>query len=220
MGKQNSSNVNENRVLKEVRSVVKELIREEYIIQDILSEGVFDNIMSKIKEYGKKGILTLGILSGLMNSPTFAQMTPQQQDQIKNAAQTEISDSTKTNTKKAFDLKNKFGSIINKKTNIDNKGDIQKQPTNQSSYNDWIKKAGTVEEKIETKDGKQVKTFTAYGKGEVNDVTYVEKDAEANAQKLLQDKTGKKGVFVEGKKFQNNQGMYVYIAVYSVSIPL
>lgn len=82
---------NNNIDLNEIRKVVKDLIREEYIINDILSEGIFEDIMKKVKEYGKKGILTGAILTGLMSSPTFSQMSPKEQEAIKDTAKKEMS---------------------------------------------------------------------------------------------------------------------------------
>lgn len=83
--------------LNEVRQVVRKLIREEYILNDIIQEGAFQDIMTKIKDYGKKGLLTATILAGLANSPAFAKLSPGEKDQIKKSHEwVDVTDKSKT----------------------------------------------------------------------------------------------------------------------------
>lgn len=87
----------EKQALNEVRQIVREMIAEEYVIGQILSEGTFQDIMSKIKDYGKKGLLTATILAGLANSPAFAKLTPGEKDQIKKSPEwVDVTDKSKT----------------------------------------------------------------------------------------------------------------------------
>jgi DNA-directed RNA polymerase specialized sigma54-like protein len=49
---------------------------EQKIADDIintLNEGVFDDVLEKIKSYAKKGLMTAAILSSLLASPGFSQ---------------------------------------------------------------------------------------------------------------------------------------------------
>jgi hypothetical protein len=192
---------NEKQNLNEVRAIIRELIKEEYIINDILSEGVFNDVLSKVKDYAKKGLMTATILAGLMGSPTFAQMTPQQQDQIKQTAQIEMSDSKEQATQ-----------IQEKKVDVD-----------KMSGSQLAQKAGTVEQFTDTIEGKKVTTYVAYGVGEVNDVSYCESLAKQNAQQLIMQKVGKdklnNAIFIGGKKqYNENSGIYRYYSVYQVSV--
>jgi hypothetical protein len=68
---------------------------EQDIVDDILNtlnEGAFGDVLNKIKDYAKKGLMTAAILSSLLASPNFSQA---QQSQIKQLAQPEMS-STQT----------------------------------------------------------------------------------------------------------------------------
>jgi hypothetical protein len=67
---------------------------EEKIFDDIvntLNEGMFDDVIEKIKSYAKKGLMTVAIIASLLASPNFSEA--QKQD-IKQVAQTEMSVST------------------------------------------------------------------------------------------------------------------------------
>ena len=67
---------------------------EEKIFNDIvntLNEGMFDDVIEKIKSYAKKGLMTVAIIASLLASPNFSEA--QKQD-IKQVAQTEMSVST------------------------------------------------------------------------------------------------------------------------------
>lgn len=187
--------------LNELRVIIREIIQEQYIVNDILSEGVFDDILKKVKEYGKKGLMTAAILTGLMGSPSFGQMTPQQQDQIKQTAQIEMNDSKEQATQ-----------ILEKKVDVD-----------KMSGSQLAQKAGTVEQFTDTIEGKKVTTYVAYGVGEVNDVSYCESLANQNAQQLIMQKVGKdklnNAIFIGGKKQHNeNSGVYRYYSVYQISV--
>ena len=67
---------------------------EQKIVDDILSsinEGMFDDMLEKVKSYARKGLMTVAILASLLSSPNLTQA---QKQNIKNAAQTEMSSST------------------------------------------------------------------------------------------------------------------------------
>jgi hypothetical protein len=68
--------------------------KEKEIVDDILSslnEGVFDNMIEKVKSYAKKGLMTAAVLSSLLASPN---LSAAQQSQIKQAAQIEMTSQT------------------------------------------------------------------------------------------------------------------------------
>ena len=105
---------NEQNNLNEVRAIIRELIQEQYVVSYILTEGVFDDVLKKVKEYGKKGLMTAAVLAGLMGSQSFGQMTPQQQNQIKQTAQIEMSDN-KSGNEQWVDVTDKSQSKIGQK---------------------------------------------------------------------------------------------------------
>jgi hypothetical protein len=66
---------------------------EQKIVDDILSsinEGMFDDMLEKVKSYARKGLMTVAILASLLSSPNLTQA---QKQNIKNAAQTEMTSS-------------------------------------------------------------------------------------------------------------------------------
>jgi hypothetical protein len=74
---------------------------EEEVFDDIvntLNEGMFDDVMEKIKSYAKKGLMTAAIITSLLASPNFSEA---QKQNIKQVAQTEMTSST--NTDKAWE---------------------------------------------------------------------------------------------------------------------
>lgn len=106
---------NNNLDLNEIRKVVKDLIREEYIINDILSEGTFQSIMQKVKDWGRKGMITAAVLTSLMSSPAFSQMSPREQEQVKNVAQTEmVVSKSGPNTENAYQVEQSSGAMSKK----------------------------------------------------------------------------------------------------------
>ncbi len=59
------------------------------ILRESLNEGVdFNKAFSKIQQYGKRGLLTVALLTALLTSNVFSQ---EQKQQIQNLAQTEMS---------------------------------------------------------------------------------------------------------------------------------
>jgi hypothetical protein len=64
---------------------------EQEIFDDIvntLNEGMFNDVIEKIKSYAKKGLITTAIIASLLASPTFTQA---QKNQISDFARTEMS---------------------------------------------------------------------------------------------------------------------------------
>jgi hypothetical protein len=64
---------------------------EQEIFDDIvntLNEGMFNDVIEKIKSYAKKGLITAAIIASLLASPTFTQA---QKNQISDFARTEMS---------------------------------------------------------------------------------------------------------------------------------
>ena len=64
---------------------------EQKVVDDILGsldEGMFSNVLDKVKSYAKKGLLTATVLTALLGAPNLTQA--QKQD-IKDVAQTEMS---------------------------------------------------------------------------------------------------------------------------------
>ena len=67
---------------------------EEEVFDDIvntLNEGMFDDVIEKIKSYAKKGLMTAAIITSLLASPNFSEA---QKQNIKQVAKTEMSAST------------------------------------------------------------------------------------------------------------------------------
>jgi hypothetical protein len=101
--------------LNEVRKVIRELIKEEYIINDILSEGTFQSIIQKVKDWGRKGMITAAVLTNLMSSPAFSQMSPREQEQVKNVAQTEmVVSKSGPDTENAYQVEQSSGAMSKK----------------------------------------------------------------------------------------------------------
>ena len=91
---------------------------EQDVVDDILNtlnEGSFGDVLNKVKEYAKKGLMTVAILSSLLASPNFSQA---QQTQIKQTAQTEMS-SSQTKGSGAWDqIKQKVSNTKPKLINV------------------------------------------------------------------------------------------------------
>jgi hypothetical protein len=96
--------------------------QEQAVVDDIigtLDEGMFSNVLDKIKSYAKKGLLTAAIVASLLSAPQFTQA---QQQQIQQIAQTEMS---ATQTKNPYENISKLQSLTSQ-TNpfkINMKGD-------------------------------------------------------------------------------------------------
>ena len=78
--------------LKNLEENVKLSSQEQEIFNDItssLNEGMFDDVLEKVKKYARKGLMTIALLSALA-APNlgFSQV---QQQQLKDVAQTEMS---------------------------------------------------------------------------------------------------------------------------------
>ena len=69
--------------------------QEQEIIDDLLgtlNEGAFDDLLTKAKDYAKKGLLTAGVLAALLASPKLSQA---QKAQVKDIAKTTQTDTYK-----------------------------------------------------------------------------------------------------------------------------
>ena len=76
----------ENKLLKETVNLSPE---EEEILKDIkgsLNEGMFDNVLEKVKKYARKGLMTAGLLLALSNMGFSAE----QQEKINDIVKTEM----------------------------------------------------------------------------------------------------------------------------------
>ena len=79
----------ENRLLKETTKLTPQ---EKEIFDDItssLNEGMFDDVLEKVKKYARKGLMTVALLSALA-APNLG-FSQAQQQQLKDVAQTEMS---------------------------------------------------------------------------------------------------------------------------------
>ena len=82
-------------ILKEVESNLSD--NEQAIVNDILNtldEGVFENMLEKIKAYSEKGLITAAILTTLLAAPNFSDAQKSKIKQIakvKTASNTEVS---------------------------------------------------------------------------------------------------------------------------------
>ena len=90
------------RILKEFRKENQKLTpQEQDIFNDITSsinEGVFDNVLEKVKKYARKGLMTVALLAAL-TSPNLG-FSQAQQQQLKDVAQTEMSTTEVSRMKK------------------------------------------------------------------------------------------------------------------------
>ena len=90
------------RILKELRKENQKLTpQEQDIFNDITSsinEGVFDNVLEKVKKYARKGLMTVALLAAL-TSPNLG-FSQAQQQQLKDVAQTEMSTTEVSRMKK------------------------------------------------------------------------------------------------------------------------
>jgi hypothetical protein len=135
---------------------------EQKILDDItstLNEGIFDDVIEKVKSYAKKGLLTTAILTSLMALPNFSNA---QQQQIKQAAQTEMSSQQDISGMDNIALFNKVVTLIKQ---------------NPDKASEWIKKGDNgnsmVSSIIQTKNMQQQnhkdgKSFGGYLKNEKN----------------------------------------------------
>ena len=81
--------------MNNTESINEKNIEEQKVVDDILNtldEGVFGDVLDKIKSYAKKGLMTAAILGSLLSAPQFSQA---QKQQIKQAANTEMSSTQK-----------------------------------------------------------------------------------------------------------------------------
>jgi len=76
-----SSYMNENELSSDEQEIVDDIL-------NTLNEGMFGDVLDKIKLYAKKGLMTAGIIGALLSAPNFSQA---QQQQIKQVAGTEMS---------------------------------------------------------------------------------------------------------------------------------
>jgi hypothetical protein len=87
-------------LLKEIQDEKVLDSKEQDVVDDILGslqEGMFDDVLEKVKNYAKKGLITASVLAALMAAPSLSSA---QKSQISNIAKTEMSSNvstTKTN---------------------------------------------------------------------------------------------------------------------------
>lgn len=96
-------------ILKEIKAESQ----EQEIIDDILgtlNEGAFDDLLDKVKEYAKKGLLTASILTALISSP---QLSSAQKSQLKDIVKTSETDSS-TTSRDTTAIDGKIGNITSK----------------------------------------------------------------------------------------------------------
>lgn len=103
-------------------NIQQELSPEEQEIADdilnTLDEGMFDDVLNKIKSYVKKGLMTAAIVGTLLSAPNFSQA---QQQQIKQVAQIEMSITQKKDGGEWEQIKKSLSNTSPKVINI--KGD-------------------------------------------------------------------------------------------------
>ena len=78
-------------LINENEEKINESPSEEKILDDILGsleEGMFSNVLDKVKKYAKGGLITISILATLLGS---TQLTTSQKDEVKNVVKTEMS---------------------------------------------------------------------------------------------------------------------------------
>lgn len=152
--------------------------------------------------------------------------------------------STTDSENKLQNLTNKVGGFINKIKNINNKTQTTSEPSNDSNTNtdsdqsyitkepyesddvnaeELIKKAGTVEQKVDTVNGEKITRYIAYGVGEVSDISFCEKLAMQDAFRLLAKESKKTTLsnvkFIGGRKqYIPSTGKYKYYAAYQISV--
>ena len=121
-------------ILKELRGGnVKLSSQEQEIFNDItssLNEGMFDNVLEKVKRYARKGLMTVALLSALA-APNlgFSQV---QRQQLKDVAQTEMS----TNE---ISRMNKIGIVTTALSNYKRGRDLDKLDDNLKQDLDGVK---------------------------------------------------------------------------------
>ncbi len=135
---------------------------EQKILDDItstLNEGIFDDVIEKVKSYAKKGLLTTAILTSLMALPNFSNA---QQQQIKQAAQTEMSSQQDISGMDNIALFNKVVTLI--KQNPDKASEWMKKGDNGNSMVSSIIQTKNMQQQNH-KDGK---SFGGYLKNKKN----------------------------------------------------
>ena len=78
-------------LINENEEKINESPSEEKILDDILGsleEGMFSNVLDKVKKYAKGGLITISILATLLGS---TQLTTSQKDEVKDVVKTEMS---------------------------------------------------------------------------------------------------------------------------------
>jgi hypothetical protein len=135
---------------------------EQKVLDDItstLNEGMFDDVIEKVKSYAKKELLTTAILTSLIALPNFSNA---QQQQIKQAAQIE------TSSQQDMDNTALFNKVIT----------LIKQNPNKA--NEWIKKdnnknsmVGSIiqTQNMQQQNHKDSKVFGGYLKNEKNNTS-------------------------------------------------
>ena len=116
-------------ILKELREEnVKLSSQEQEIFNDItssLNEGMFDDVLEKVKKYARKGLMTIALLSALA-APNlgFSQV---QQQQLKDVAQTEMSYSKEISRMKKIGIVTTALNKYKSGRDLDKLGDYLKQ---------------------------------------------------------------------------------------------
>lgn len=78
-------------IINENEEKLNESPSEKEILDDILGsleEGMFSNVLDKVKKYAKGGLITISILATLLGS---TQLTTSQKDEVKDVVKTEMS---------------------------------------------------------------------------------------------------------------------------------
>jgi len=78
-------------IINENEEKINESPSEKEILDDILGsleEGMFSNVLDKVKKYAKRGLITISILAALLGS---TQLTTSQKDEVKDVVKTEMS---------------------------------------------------------------------------------------------------------------------------------
>tara|TARA_R110000868_G_scaffold91897_1_gene254731 strand:+ start:1892 stop:2563 length:672 start_codon:yes stop_codon:yes gene_type:complete len=166
---------------------------EQKVVDDILGsldEGMFDNVLDKVKAYGRKGMLTAAIVTALLATPNLTQA--QKQD-VKNVAATEMSSHQVDIQKLA--------------TNQPTAKATQTQDVQVQSYTKVIEQAITKGTKSQVSNLViQVTKITDTGSGKV-DVLYEvsgnvlassQKDANAKAMSMVKAALGEANISIAG----------------------
>jgi flagellar motor protein MotB len=164
---------------------------EQRIVDDILKgldEGVFDNVLQKVKTYAKKGLLTAAVVTALLATPSLTQA--QKQD-IKQVASTEMAAPTTADTSTIkMAVKGSVLSINFNQTFSSGKATLTKG-------DDLQMKVGELQEFLKGKDASKFKIVIVAGESQVTNQAPYQKvgslaQARAKAVESIVSKLGSK----------------------------